>query len=135
MENTQTIMTDDNRGFYECDIKMAVTSFIHKVGIPASIRGYIYTREAIMMALNDAELINSITKQLYPTIAKKHNTYPSRVERGIRYAIEVAWDRGDIDTLNKLFGYTINPNKGKPTNSEFIAMISDRFRLDILGCV
>ncbi len=113
------------------DVEKTVTTIIHEIGVPAHIKGYTYLREAIMLVLKDTELINSITKQLYPTVAKKHNTSSSRVERAIRHAIEVAWDRGDTETLNRLFGFTINQSKGKPTNSEFIAMISDRLRLEL----
>ncbi len=113
------------------DIEGMVTSIIHEVGIPAHIKGYQYLRHAIMMAVNDLDIINSITKELYPTVAKDFNTTPSRVERAIRHAIEVAWDRGDTDVLNSFFGYTIANSKGKPTNSEFIAMIADRLRLKL----
>lgn len=115
------------------DVEKTVTTIIHEIGVPAHIKGYTYLREAIMLVLKDTDLINSITKQLYPTVAKKHNTSSSRVERAIRHAIEVAWDRGDTETLNNLFGFTINQNKGKPTNSEFIAMISDKLRLEMKG--
>jgi two-component system response regulator (stage 0 sporulation protein A) len=113
------------------DMEKTVTTMIHEIGVPAHIKGYTYLREAILLVLKDTDLINSITKQLYPTVAKKHNTSSSRVERAIRHAIEVAWDRGDTETLNGLFGFTINQNKGKPTNSEFIAMISDKLRLEM----
>lgn len=112
------------------DIETAVTSMIHEIGVPAHIKGYSYLRESIILVLEDGKLIESITKQLYPTVAKKFNTSSSRVERAIRHAIEVAWDRGDTDTLNRIFGFTINQSKGKPTNSEFIAMISDKLRLE-----
>ena len=101
----------------------------HEIGIPAHIKGYQYLRTAIIMTINDNEIINSVTKILYPSVAKKYQTTTSRVERAIRHAIEVAWDRGDIDTLNSYFGYTIQNNRGKPTNSEFIAMIADNLRL------
>lgn len=107
-----------------------VTKVIHEIGVPAHIKGYHYLRDAIMMSVNDIEMLNSITKILYPTIAKKHQTTPSRVERAIRHAIEVAWSRGKMDTIDALFGYTINNGKGKPTNSEFIALISDKIRLE-----
>ena len=113
------------------DLETNVTNIIHEVGVPAHIKGYQYLREAIMMVIGDNDLINSITKQLYPSVAKAYNTTSSRVERAIRHAIEVAWDRGDTDTLNKIFGFTINNGKGKPTNSEFIAMISDKLRLSM----
>lgn len=113
------------------DLETEVTNIIHEIGIPAHIKGYQYLRDAIMMAIEDMEILNSITKQLYPSIAKKFNTTPSRVERAIRHAIEVAWSRGKVDTIDKLFGYTINNGKGKPTNSEFIALIADRLRLEM----
>ena len=102
-----------------------VTSIIHEVGVPAHIKGYQYVREAIMITVEDMDVINSVTKVLYPEVAKKFGTTPSRVERAIRHAIEVAWDRGDIEVLQKFFGYTVSNIKGKPTNSEFIAMIAD----------
>ena len=108
-----------------------VTSIIHEVGVPAHIKGYQYVREAIMITVEDMDVINSVTKVLYPAVAKKYHTTPSRVERAIRHAIEVAWDRGDLETLQKFFGYTVSNVKGKPTNSEFIAMISDRIRLKL----
>ena len=111
------------------DIESMVTDMIHEVGVPAHIKGYSYLRVAIMLVLEDRQLIESITKLLYPTVAKKFSTSASRVERAIRHAIEVAWDRGDTETLNNIFGFTINQSKGKPTNSEFIAMISDKLRL------
>jgi len=111
------------------DMETMVTNIIHEVGIPAHIKGYQYIRHAIMMVIEDLDIINSITKELYPTVAKKFNTTPSRVERAIRHAIEVAWDRGDTEVLNSFFGYTIANSKGKPTNSEFIAMIADKLRL------
>lgn len=107
-----------------------VTNIIHEIGIPAHIKGYWFVRDAIMMAVEDINMLNSITKILYPTIAKNHQTTPSRVERAIRHAIEVAWSRGRTDVLDELFGYTIDSGKGKPTNSEFIALISDKIRLD-----
>ncbi|MDR1100887.1 MAG: sporulation transcription factor Spo0A [Clostridiales bacterium] len=113
------------------DLEVSVTNMIHEVGIPAHIKGYQYLRTAIMRVIEDNSLIESVTKQLYPTIARAYSTTPSRVERAIRHAIEVAWDRGDVDVLNRFFGYTINNEKGKPTNSEFIAMISDKLRLII----
>ncbi len=113
----------------EHDLEQDVTDMIHEIGVPAHIKGYQYLREAIMMAVEDIEMLNSITKILYPTIAKRFQTTPSRVERAIRHAIEVAWSRGRMETLDALFGYTINTGKGKPTNSEFIALIADRIRL------
>ncbi len=111
------------------DLEQDVTNMIHEIGVPAHIKGYQYLREAIMMSVEDNSLISSITKILYPTIAKRFTTTPSRVERAIRHAIEVAWSRGRMETLDALFGYTIDTGKGKPTNSEFIALISDRIRL------
>lgn len=114
----------------ELSLENTVTDMIHEIGIPAHIKGYQYLRDAIMMCVNDAEMLNSITKILYPTIAKKNGTTSSRVERAIRHAIEVAWTRGKIDTIDSLFGYTINNKKGKPTNSEFIALIADKIRLE-----
>lgn len=112
-------------------IERSVTDTIHSVGIPANIKGYQYLRDAIMMSIADAELIGAITKQLYPRVAGRHNTSPSRVERAIRHAIEVACMRGNDEVLYRLFGYTVNNNKGKPTNSEFIALIADKLRLDL----
>ena len=111
------------------DMEAQVTKIIHQIGVPAHIKGYQYLRCAILMAIDDAEVINSVTKVLYPSVAKKYATTTSRVERAIRHAIEVAWDRGDVDTLNSYFGYTIQNSRGKPTNSEFIAMIADNLRL------
>lgn len=102
-----------------------VTDIIHEIGVPAHIKGYQYLREAILITINDMDAINAVTKVLYPAVARKFSTTPSRVERAIRHAIEVAWDRGDIETLQKFFGYTVSNIKGKPTNSEFIAMIAD----------
>ena len=111
------------------DLEKDVTDMIHEIGVPAHIKGYQYLREAIMMSVEDVEMLGSITKILYPTIAKKYQTTPSRVERAIRHALEVAWSRGRMETLDALFGYTINTGKGKPTNSEFIALIADKIRL------
>lgn len=111
------------------DLEKDVTDMIHEIGVPAHIKGYQYLREAIMMSVRDGEMLNSITKVLYPTIAKKYQTTSSRVERAIRHAIEVAWSRGNMETLDALFGYTISIGKGKPTNSEFIALITDKIRL------
>lgn len=111
------------------DLEKDVTDMIHEIGVPAHIKGYQYLREAIMMSVEDSEMLSSITKVLYPSIAKKYQTTSSRVERAIRHAIEVAWSRGRMETLDALFGYTINTGKGKPTNSEFIALIADKIRL------
>ena len=115
-----------NSGNLETD----VTDIIHEIGVPAHIKGYQYLRDAIILSVNDMEMLNSITKILYPTIAKRHQTTPSRVERAIRHAIEVAWSRGKMDTIDQLFGYTVSNGKGKPTNSEFIALIADKIRLE-----
>ena len=112
------------------NLEADVTNVIHEIGVPAHIKGYQYLRDAIMMSVNDSEVLNSITKVLYPTIAKKHKTTPSRVERAIRHAIEVAWSRGKMDTIDELFGYTVSYGKGKPTNSEFVALIADKIRLE-----
>lgn len=112
------------------DLETKVTNILHEIGVPAHIRGYHYMREAIIMSVNDMDVLNYITKELYPSIAKKCNTTPSRVERAIRHAIEVAWNRGKVEAIDTLFGYTINNHKGKPTNSEFIALIADRLRLE-----
>ncbi|OJU16133.1 MAG: sporulation transcription factor Spo0A [Clostridiales bacterium 43-6] len=113
----------------EPDLEVMVTEIIHQIGVPAHIKGYHYLREAIMLSVKNPDIINSITKQLYPTVAKRFQTTSSRVERAIRHGIEVAWDRGDVDVLNSYFGYTIHVGRGKPTNSEFIAMIADKLRL------
>jgi two-component system response regulator (stage 0 sporulation protein A) len=118
----------------DIDLEARVTEILHEIGVPAHIRGYHYMREAIMMAISDIDVLNYITKELYPSIAKKCNTTPSRVERAIRHAIEVAWSRGRVDAIDSIFGYTVNNHKGKPTNSEFIALISDRLRLELKAC-
>ncbi len=115
------------------NIESLVTSIIHEIGVPAHIKGYQYLREAIIIAVNDMDVINAITKVLYPQVAKTFSTTPSRVERAIRHAIEVAWDRGDLDTLQRFFGYTVSNTKGKPTNSEFIALIADKLQLQLKG--
>ena len=122
-------MNGKNETAVSHDLEKDVTDMIHEIGVPAHIKGYQYLREAIMMSVNDIEMLSSITKVLYPTIAEKYDTTPSRVERAIRHAIEVAWNRGRMETLNALFGYTISTGKGKPTNSEFIALIADKIRL------
>ncbi|OUO81291.1 sporulation transcription factor Spo0A [Blautia sp. An249] len=114
----------------ERNLERNVTNIIHEIGVPAHIKGYQYLRDAIILSVNDMEMLNSITKILYPTIAKKHQTTSSRVERAIRHAIEVAWSRGKMDTIDELFGYTVSTGKGKPTNSEFIALIADKIRLE-----
>ncbi len=113
------------------DLEMRVTEMLHQIGVPAHIKGYHYLRNSIIMSVENPEIINAVTKQLYPAVAKSFSTTPSRVERAIRHAIEVAWDRGDVDILNSYFGYTIHNGRGKPTNSEFIAMISDKLRLQV----
>ncbi len=113
------------------NLEIKVTEILHQIGVPAHIKGYHYLRDSIIMSVETPEIINSVTKQLYPSVAKRFDTTSSRVERAIRHAIEVAWDRGDIDVLNSYFGYTIHNERGKPTNSEFIAMISDRLRLQM----
>lgn len=115
--------------FQDKDLTVTISEIMHQIGVPAHIKGYQYLREAILLSVGDDEMINSVTKYLYPTVAKKFGTTPSRVERAIRHAIEVAWDRGDVDVLSSYFGYTIQNQRGKPTNSEFIAMISDRLKL------
>ena len=120
----ETSAASDDRDEYK------VTEILHQIGVPAHIKGYQFLRDAILMSVQDPELINAVTKRLYPDIAKANGTTASRVERAIRHAIEVAWDRGDVDTLNSYFGYTIHNLRGKPTNSEFIAMIADRMRLE-----
>ena len=112
-------------------IEAMVTNIIHEIGVPAHIKGYQYLREAIIIAVEDMDVINAITKVLYPQVAKTFQTTPSRVERAIRHAIEVAWDRGDLDTLQRFFGYTVSNTKGKPTNSEFIALIADKLQLQM----
>ena len=115
----------------EADLEIQVTQILHQIGVPAHIKGYHYLRDSIIMAIENPDIINAVTKQLYPSVAKRYETTSSRVERAIRHAIEVAWDRGDVDILNSYFGYTIHNTRGKPTNSEFIAMISDKLRLQM----
>lgn len=127
----QYIEIDPERKKNEENLEALVTNIIHEVGVPAHIKGYQYLREAIMMVVNDIDVINQITKQLYPDIAQKYKTTPSRVERAIRHAIEVAWGRGEQQTVENIFGYTVSASKGKPTNSEFIAMIADKLRLEL----
>lgn len=121
---------ESSNSYFERNLEADVTNIIHEIGVPAHIKGYQYLRDAIILSVNDLEMLNSITKILYPTIAKKHQTTPSRVERAIRHAIEVAWSRGKMDTIDELFGYTVSTGKGKPTNSEFIALIADKIRLE-----
>ena len=129
--NEDTPLKIENSTLSDSDLEVMITDIIHQIGVPAHIKGYHYLREAIMLSIKNSEIINSVTKLLYPTVAKKYSTTSSRVERAIRHAIEVAWDRGDIDVLNGYFGYTIQNERGKPTNSEFIAMISDKLRLKL----
>ncbi|MPM75106.1 Stage 0 sporulation protein A [bioreactor metagenome] len=119
--------------YEDAALETMITSIIHEIGVPAHIKGYQYLREAILIAVDDMDVINAVTKVLYPEVAKRYSTTPSRVERAIRHAIEVAWDRGDLETLQKFFGYTVSNTKGKPTNSEFIAMIADRLVLQRKG--
>jgi two-component system response regulator (stage 0 sporulation protein A) len=120
---------DQSSNLLNNNLESEITNIIHEIGVPAHIKGYLYLREAIFMVVNDVELLSAVTKELYPSIAKKFNTTASRVERAIRHAIEVAWSRGQVETINKIFGYTIHNSKGKPTNSEFIAMVADKLRL------
>ena len=126
-----TYINIENTKNKEDNLEALVTNIIHEVGVPAHIKGYQYLRDGIIMVIEDINVLNQITKQLYPDLAKKHKTTPSRVERAIRHAIEVAWTRGQIETVESIFGYTVNANKGKPTNSEFIAMIADKLRLEL----
>lgn len=118
------------KGKEELNLDALITNIIHEIGVPAHIKGYLYLREAITMVYNDIELLGSITKVLYPDIAKKYNTTASRVERAIRHAIEVAWSRGNLESISNLFGYTVSHTKAKPTNSEFIAMVADKLRIE-----
>lgn len=126
-----TSLENHNQQYLNQSLEEDVTEMIHEVGVPAHIKGYQYLREAIIMSVHNMDMLNSVTKVLYPGIAKKYQTTPSRVERAIRHAIEVAWSRGKMDTLDELFGYTISNGKGKPTNSEFIALITDKIRLQM----
>lgn len=128
--NSRIVLADSDQTYMERNLESDVTDMIHEIGVPAHIKGYQYLRDAIMMAVEDNEMLGSITKVLYPSIAKKHRTTPSRVERAIRHAIEVAWSRGKMDTIDDLFGYTVSNGKGKPTNSEFVALIADKIRLE-----
>lgn len=130
IDNHRVSAFENKSSFMERNLESDVTNIIHEIGVPAHIKGYQYLRDAIMMSVNDAEMLNSITKLLYPSIAKRHKTTPSRVERAIRHAIEVAWSRGKMDTIDELFGYTVSNGKGKPTNSEFVALIADKIRLE-----
>ena len=131
LERMRSLFRDPGQLFAEHDpyLKNQVTEMIHEIGVPAHVKGYPYLREAILLSVEDMDIINSVTKKLYPAVARCYHTTPSRVERAIRHAIELAWDRGDLETLQKYFGYTVSNSKGKPTNSEFIAMIADRIAL------
>lgn len=123
-EEVQTVQQPIN-------LEIRITEMLHEVGVPAHIKGYNYLRDAILMCVDNPDIIHAVTKQLYPSVAKKYDTTSSRVERAIRHSIEVAWDRGDVDVLNSYFGYTIHLDRGKPTNSEFIAMLSEKLRLEL----
>lgn len=129
-ETRKIVPYENQEQYIERNLETDVTNLIHEIGVPAHIKGYSYLRDAIILSVSDMDMLNSITKMLYPTIAKMHQTTPSRVERAIRHAIEVAWNRGKMDTIDALFGYTINTGKGKPTNSEFVALIADKIRLE-----
>ncbi len=129
LENPMSYQNNSSKTSHQRSLEADITNIIHEIGVPAHIKGYQYLREAITMVVNNINLLNGITKELYPGIAQTFNTTPSRVERAIRHAIEVAWSRGRVDTINKLFGYTIHDEKGKPTNGEFIAMIADKLRM------
>jgi len=137
VENLKSILNSDHNdgGIRKLQsnvgMEVRVTEILHQIGVPAHIKGYHYLRDSIIMSIEHPEIINAVTKQLYPSVAKKYETTSSRVERAIRHAIEVAWDRGDVDVLNSYFGYTIHISRGKPTNSEFIAMIADKLRLQL----
>ena len=128
-EQQKTVINTKNTS--DTDLELIVTKIIHQIGVPAHIKGYQYLREAIIISVKDSNAINAVTKKLYPAVAQKYNTTASRTERAIRHAIEVAWDRGDVDIINNYFGYTIDNNRGKPTNSEFIALIADRLSLSL----
>ena len=131
LRNGESLRLRPPRRNDKTSIESMVTGIIHEIGVPAHIKGYQYLREAIIIAVGDMDVINAITKVLYPQVAKTFQTTPSRVERAIRHAIEVAWDRGDLDTLQRFFGYTVSNTKGKPTNSEFIALIADKLQLQL----
>ncbi len=133
-KKNENVLTYEDSSDKDRDLEVMVTEIIHQVGVPAHIKGYNYLRESITLVVQNPDIINSVTKELYPTVGKKFGTTASRVERAIRHAIEVAWDRGDLDILNSYFGYTINNGRGKPTNSEFIAMIGDKLRLKLKSC-
>ncbi len=124
-------LKDERKSFSDVDLEVTVTDIMHQIGVPAHLKGYPYLRTGIILCIDNRDMINRVTKQLYPTIAKMHNSTATRVERSMRHAIESAWDRGDVDVLNSYFGYTVHTQKGNPTNSEFIAMLSDKIRLKI----
>lgn len=130
LKDVRMYQPEDEKSADENQLEVTVTEIIHEIGVPAHIKGYQYLRSSIMMAVTDMDILDSITKQLYPSIAEEYNTTPSRVERAIRHAIEVAWGRGKTDTINELFGYSLNNGRTKPTNSEFIALIADKIRLE-----
>lgn len=130
LTSIRTVVNNNSVEKTSNDLEVDITNIIHEVGVPAHIKGYQYLRDAITMVVEDMDLLGAVTKELYPAIAKLNNTTPSRVERAIRHAIEVAWNRGKIETINNLFGYTVHNDKGKPTNSEFIAIIADKLRLE-----
>lgn len=129
MQYARAILTSDNDDENK-QLEIEITNIIHEIGVPAHIKGYHYLRDAIIMVVEDIDLLGAVTKELYPAIARRNNTTPSRVERAIRHAIEVAWNRGRMETINNLFGYTVQCDKGKPTNSEFIAIIADKLRIE-----
>ena len=130
-QNNVNLPNESSEGKKTNELETKITKIIQEIGVPAHIKGYLYLRESIHIVVNDMDYLGAITKELYPEVAIKYNTTTSRVERAIRHAIEVAWNRGDVETLERIFGYTINNNKGKPTNSEFIALIADRLRLEM----
>lgn len=130
-ERVLSLTASHEQNLQEQNLEIVVTDMIHQLGVPAHIKGYYYLRTSILLSIETPELLDSVTKLLYPTVAQKFNTTSSRVERAIRHAIEIAWDRGDLDILNSFFGYTVNTCKGKPTNSEFIALITDKLRLQL----
>ena len=132
--NVGAVRRNERMPLSELDLEVMVTDILHQIGVPAHIKGYHYLRTSIILSIENKEMINHITKELYPTVAKEYKTTSTRVERAIRHAIEVAWDRGDVDILSSYFGYTIHNQKGKPTNSEFVAMIADKICLKIKAC-
>ncbi len=131
LNNRTSIATNNMISKNHQSLEVMITNIIHEIGVPAHVKGYFYLREAIGLVVNNMDLLGAVTKELYPNIARKYNTTPSRVERAIRHAIEIAWNRGCVETINELFGYTIHSQKGKPTNSEFIALIADKLRMEL----